>query len=122
MKMGHEPMTRAQGSRLDPGELEEIELLVQRGEPVSHDQVLGLIETARALARRCAVRFNETLELREALRTAGYQDPGLKGRLQQISNVAVSWSFLMDEAGHDPADHSDALLSALREIRELSRY
>lgn len=58
---------RQHGSRLEPGELEEIAITAGRGEPPTADQVLGLIETVQALARRCAARFQETQELRARL-------------------------------------------------------
>ena len=52
-------------SRVEVGELEEIEAAAERGQALRPDRTLALVETVRALARRTFVRFQEAADQAE---------------------------------------------------------
>lgn len=58
-------LLRRQGSRLDPGEIQEIQAAAERGQPIQPDQALGMIEVIEALSRRAYVRFQQAADARD---------------------------------------------------------
>lgn len=62
-------LIRRDGTRLEPGEIQEIQVTAERGGQVRPDQVLGMIEVIEALSRRAYARFQQVADAREELAT-----------------------------------------------------
>ena len=119
-------MLRREGTRLEPGEVQEIQAAAERGESVPWNQALGMVEVIEALSRRAYARFQQTADAREELaaervRLSEAQDQitVLTSELRMYSDRVTELDGRLDNmAGSLARANEDVRLSADR-IEEL---